>query len=197
MPGINEIVSALIGSWRIVLRDVRALDYFEHSIAAFWRSFTVFLLAAPLYLMAVSAQWRLTAEAGMPVPDDFFLYALIELTAYAVTWAAFPLAMLYAARALGLTAHYVSYIIVYNWSSLLIVGLTAPLYGLYNIGVIDASGIIITSLFILVAELWYRWQMASMIFKSRPVIIATILMLDVVTNVLVKSIFSNFHPGSL
>lgn len=197
MPGMNEIMSALIGAWRIALRDARALNYFEHSIAAFWRSFAVFLLVAPLYLMAISAQWRLSAEAGMPLPTDFFFYALIELAAYAVTWAAFPLAMLYVARALGLTAHYVSYIIIYNWSSLLIVGLTMPLYGLYNMGAIDAGGIVMASLFVLIAELWYRWQVASIVFNSRPAIIVMILVLDVVINVLIKSGFSNFYRGSL
>ena len=63
-------------------------------------------------------------------------FACVKLFSYALAWAAFPLTMIWVSRFLRLSAHYISYIIAWNWSQLLqvVVILATTL--------LDASGIL-------------------------------------------------------
>lgn len=194
---MNEIVSALFGAWRLALRDVQGLGYFEHSIEAFWRSFAAFLIAAPFYLMFVTAEWRLIGEAGATVSGDLTSYATTELIAYAVSWAAFPLAMVFASRALGVSAQYVSYIIVYNWSSVLIAVLMAPPYLLYSLGMAGPGGTALMALATLIVAIWYRWQIALVALRTQPMTATAVVALDLILSFAIELTADTFHRGGM
>ena len=59
---------------------------------------------------------------------------LVESIAYVIGWVAFPLAMVYVARALGREKRYVNYIVAFNWAQV-------PQVLLFLTGAVLANGL--------------------------------------------------------
>ena len=56
MPSLQEITASIYGAWRLALLDRSGMNWFNHSIEGFWRSFFVALLIAPLAGLMVGFQ---------------------------------------------------------------------------------------------------------------------------------------------
>ena len=65
MPTRTEIGRSLYGAWRLLLLDPTGVQWFELSIAGFWRSFFAAALIAPVYvIMVVIGAGNVPAGAG-------------------------------------------------------------------------------------------------------------------------------------
>lgn len=116
MPTIVEFVYVLRGLGRLVQFDVGGLGYFDRSIEGFWRSFRVALLLAPLYAILIPFDLeRIQPTAGWQH------IMITEILAYIVSWLLYPLVAYEICRLIGREAEYPGYIVVYNWSKMLIV----------------------------------------------------------------------------
>ena len=116
MPTIVEFVYVLRGLGRLVQFDAGGLGYFDRSIEGFWRSFRVALLIAPLYAILIPF------DLEMIQPTAGWQHIMItEILAYIVSWLLYPLVAYEICRLIGREAEYPGYIVVYNWSKLLIV----------------------------------------------------------------------------
>lgn len=180
MPSIQEITASIYGSWRLALIDRRGMSWFNHSIEGFWRSFFVALLLAPLAAIMVGYQLGHAA----PHIDGGRLIA-IEIVSYALGWIVYPVAALFACRLMGLSDHYVSYIIVYNWSHVIpaVVALPigiAALLGLLSLG---SAGTIL--LIVTVAVLAYRWFIARVALGADGLTAAALVALELLLELLV------------
>ena len=141
----QEIVSSIYGAWRILRFDPRALDHFDLTIEGFWRSFFAALLVAPAY--AVSSLIRYTSVPAEETADiDPVAFIVVRLIGFALAWAAFPVAMIWVSRLLQLGHRYVTYIVVWNWSSVITMAIMLPLAMLLSLGFVPtglASGVMI------------------------------------------------------
>jgi hypothetical protein len=116
MPTIVEFVYVLRGLRRLIQFDVGGLGYFDRSIEGFWRSFRAALLLAPLYSIIIP----LNLELIKPTVGWQHIM-IIEILAYIVSWLLYPLVAYEICRLIGREAEYPGYIVVYNWSKMLIV----------------------------------------------------------------------------
>ena len=123
-----EITKSINGAWRIARMDQSALNYFNMSIEGFWRSFLAVLIVLPLYVVFLVL--NLGQLSGMELPTGSAtskeLYVAIKLAAHILGWLAFPVVMIPISRLMDLSQSYVPYIIVWNWSNVLVMAVILP-----------------------------------------------------------------------
>ena len=125
---LAEITKSINGAWRIARMDQNALNYFNMSIEGFWRSFLAVLIVLPLYVVFLVL--NLGQLSGMELPTGSAtskeLYVAIKLAAHILGWLAFPVVMIPISRLMDLSQSYVPYIIVWNWSNVLVMAVILP-----------------------------------------------------------------------
>ena len=125
---LAEITQSINGAWRIARMDENALDYFNMSIEGFWRSFLAVLIVVPLYIVFLVL--NLGQLSGMELPTGSAtskeFYVAIKLAAHILGWLAFPVVMIPISRLMDLSQSYVPYIIVWNWSNVLVMAVILP-----------------------------------------------------------------------
>ena len=123
-----EITKSINGAWRIARMDQNALNYFNMSIEGFWRSFLAVLIVVPLYVVFLVL--NLGQLSGMELPTGSAtskeVYVAIKLAAHILGWLAFPVVMIPISRLMDLSQSYVPYIIVWNWSNVLVMAVILP-----------------------------------------------------------------------
>ena len=116
MPIFVEFVYVLRGLRRLVQFDIGGLGYFDRSIEGFWRSFRVALLIAPFSAIVIPYELELIKPTvGWPH------IMLTETLSYIVGWVLYPTVAYEICRFMSRETEYPGYIVVYNWSTLLLV----------------------------------------------------------------------------
>ena len=125
MPSAREVFAALYGAWRLMRFDAGGMAWFDVSITGFWRSFFAAVLVAPGF--AVLLMYNLAGRGDEPV--GLARAIVVWTVAYAVMWAAFPIAAILITRLLRLGGRYIPLIIAYNWANVpqMVVNLVATL----------------------------------------------------------------------
>jgi len=117
MPTVVEFLYALRGLRRLARFDIGGLGYFDLSIEGFWRSFRVALLIAPFYALMIPYHLETLK------PTVGWQHVMItEILAYIVSWLLYPLVAYEICRLIGRESEYPGYIVVYNWSTIILVG---------------------------------------------------------------------------
>ncbi|TCS65015.1 hypothetical protein [Varunaivibrio sulfuroxidans] len=115
MITLRESVLSLYGAGRLARFDASGLRYFSPGVDGAKRSFYAAAVVAPLYVLYVYVQ----IQSGL-IKTPLVRLIPLESVAYAVSWVAYPLAILSFTRALGRDRHVVRYITAYNWSNVLL-----------------------------------------------------------------------------
>ncbi len=162
MPAPTEIAFACLGAFRLFLFDHHGYQNFNFSREGFWRSFFVALLLAPLYLFIIAMQYRLVQATGAPEQLQTLptLQRVLSVQAlvYPIYWVSFPFAMLAVTRLLAVEGRYVPFIIVYNWSGIVAVGIEALPFAAFALGILPAPMVSPCVYASLVIALVYRWS---------------------------------------
>jgi len=111
-PSLTEIQISLMGAWRLFRRDPSGLAFLGKDEAAFWKSFWCAVVIAPAYialLALVPDAVRIEASLAREVS--------VEVIAYAIGWAAWPLVVHAGFGVLGVRDKFIPYIVAYNWSA--------------------------------------------------------------------------------
>jgi len=116
MPIFVEFVYVLRGLSRLVQFDIGGLGYFDRSIEGFWRSFRVALLIAPFSAIIIPYELELIRPTA-----GWQHIMLTEILSYIVGWVLFPTVAYEICRLMNRETEYPGYIVVYNWSTLLLV----------------------------------------------------------------------------
>ncbi|CAN0485452.1 unnamed protein product, partial [Discosporangium mesarthrocarpum] len=88
MVNTRDLSIALYGAWRFATLDRAAVQFFENTPDAFWKSFNAAWLALPAYALLV-----LLSFSQHPVDAGPFRILSVELIAYIIGWVLFPLVM--------------------------------------------------------------------------------------------------------
>jgi hypothetical protein len=175
MPDRREVFESLYGAWRLAFLDQSGMSYFNLSFEGFWRSFFAAVLVAPAFAVLVAQKL-----AGRPGPLDLGWATLVQALAYALSWAAFPLAALVLTQLLGLGRNYVALIVALNWATVLQVGvfLAALMVELAAPGSLD--GLIL--LLVTGAILFYQWFVTRAALQSTGGVALLLVLVDLVLN---------------
>lgn len=156
---------ALAAAWHLLLRRPDAIREYDNSVSGFWHSF----LALPIALavrLALEFGHRSSGRLfpGEPVESGETAVAL-SVPAFTVvvtvTWLAFPIAMVFIARLMGLTRRYVIFIIAHNWGSLLAVVAAAVPLAAYLVLGFDIRLLVLLLIPLGIAQIYYMWIIAS------------------------------------
>ena len=153
MISAQEATTALYGALRLARFDPSGMDFFEQTETGFWRSFFAAVLVAPFYLMLTSIRY-----SGLTETVPFVRFLAIETIAYVIAWVAFPLLMASLTRSLGREAHYIRYIVAYNWAAVWQNALYMPVAMLSVGGVltpVNANVLGVLALGLIVIYVWF------------------------------------------
>jgi len=119
---LAEFEIALLGLLRLARFDGNFTGFFDLSPQGARRSFRLSLWLLPIYLFLshLNSDW--------PDGTDMARVVAAELIGYALMWVCFPLIMVSLARVLERESRIYGAIAVYNWLSVLAVGLQTPIW---------------------------------------------------------------------
>jgi len=121
MISFAEFNVALHGLLRLARFDAGFAGFFDLSPRGARRSFRLAVLLLPivLFLMHLNANW--------PEDTDMGRVVFSELIGYVLTWSCFPLLLLAAARVIDRESRIYAAIAIYNWLTVLVIGLQLPI----------------------------------------------------------------------
>ncbi len=185
IPGSQEIIRALTGSWLLAKRDPSALGYFNLSIEGFWRSFAAIAFVLPILILSASISIDLKAASAVQdgVQADWSGYILGRITLMIIGWVAFPLVMIPVARVLDLSHRYVLYIIVFNWTSVLAEYVLSIPEALWYLGAIGTNTLGGGYLVVLALVVVYRWYIAKTALETTGLIASTMVLLEITLSI--------------
>ena len=154
MITVHELSMGLTGAWRLAHGDRAGLSYFDASANGAIRSFYAALLALPLATLFLGLDL-----ANQDIDSPVAAIVLVFLLAFALDWAAFPLAVLGLAPMMGYEDNVLRYIPALNWARVLelVVLLPAAVLGAAEAGGIGAMFRIALMIIVLV----YHWFVAK------------------------------------
>lgn len=138
----GSTLQSIIGAWRLFLWDPRGMERFDLTTEGFWRSFSAPIAMLPAYYFILMQNAALASILLEQNPDAIELtipslshYLTIEMIAYVISIAVFPVAMVFLARQLGLSNRYIPLIVAYNWSSVIVIGALALSLMAFSLGI--------------------------------------------------------------
>ena len=170
--------------------DDQAPSYFNLSHEGFWRSF---LYAAALTPMVLLVAWPLTqlgaVDEGLPPPPAAFDWFILgSLEQFAII-AIYPMLLIPLTRFLGLPSGYVTFVIGWNWSTVVALVLFAPL-GLISVVAPGLGGVIhLMWFFMLVTQIYYGVILAKLCLNCNTFTAAGFVALDYAFGLFVRQIF--------
>jgi hypothetical protein len=176
-----EIGYALRGLWRLLQFDPSGLEYFDRSVAGFWRSFRVALLIAPLYASLIPQQLEMIKPTV-----GWQQVLLVQILSYVVMWLLYPTVAYELCRLIGRDAEYPGYITVYNWSATILITASVLVWmptfgGITTAETSDSLVFVIYHLFYV-----YLWFIARVALKTDPLTAVGLTFVDYVLGYLLS-----------
>ncbi len=183
IPSAREIQSALYGAWTLFKLDPRGLEFFEDSIPAFWRSFFAAVIVAPGFAILQVVDLVDTERSAGPLATLF-----VELTAYVVIWAGFPLALHYLCQGIDRQERFLRAVIALNWSVVIQIALTLPVHLIAASGILSPGFASLAILAVLVVTLFYEGFVARVALEVSPRLAALVVAIDVAISFAVQTL---------
>ncbi|CAA7616454.1 conserved membrane hypothetical protein [Magnetospirillum sp. LM-5] len=181
----DEIARGITGAWLLAKRNPAGIEWFDDSDDGFLKSFWAAVLVAPAFL-GLDLLAGEFADAG---PRQL----AVKLIAYVIDWTAFPLVMFYIAATLGRGGQWARYVVAYNWSAVVQVGILFPVAVLATLAPMAATALLAQALTILM--LIYRAFVAHVALKVNLGTAAGIVLLDVLLAGLLKNVAERIAGG--
>lgn len=178
-----EIARGSYGAWRLLLGDSGGLAHIDTSAAGMRRSFLLAPLLLPLYALFVVEH-----AAEIEATASWARIVAVELSAYAIGWAAFPLAMAGIVRLIDREREYDAYVAAYNWSAVVQFALVTPLVLLGLATDLPEGPLQLLGLVATLALLVYEWFIAKTALRLPALGALAVVALDFVIAFFVSGI---------
>jgi hypothetical protein len=185
---VGEAGVSLFGAYRLARFDAGGMDYFNASVTGFWHSFLAALLVAPLYL-ALLAVWY----PDLAPPPNPLRFLLIESEAFAISWLAYPLAMIWVSERFDCRERVLGYLVAYNWSMVLANGVLIPLNIVRALELLPADLADLLWLLAISLVLAYLWFIARTALKVSPGKAVAIVGIDILLNLAITLIAKDLY----
>lgn len=183
MPSARDVINALYGCYRLARLDASGLGFFDATPVGFWRSFFAAVLIAPFYFLLLTLRFSGLAETA-----SFFRFIAIESIAYVIAWVAFPLLMAALVKNLDRDAHYIRFIVAYNWAAVLQNALYLPIAILAMSGLMADATANTLGLIAIILIVFYTWFIARAALDIRGGMAAGIVGLDFLLSILINTV---------
>lgn len=181
----DETARGITGAWLLARRNPAGIEWFDASDSGFWKSFWAAVLVAPAFL-ALDLLAGEFADAGPRL-------LAVKAISYVIDWTAFPLVMFYIAGTLGRGGQWARYVVAYNWSAVVQVGILFPAAALATLVPAAPTALLAQALTILM--LVYRAFVAHVALKVNLGTAAGIVLLDVLLAGLLKNVADRVAGG--
>jgi hypothetical protein len=111
VPSQAETLRSIYAVWRLLRADRSAVALLDDSPEGFVKSFFAAVLVLPLWVLH---EWMQLSDEQI-APGALGLVAIEGLT-YAISWMAFPVAMIFVSEAMNRGLHYYRHIVAWNWA---------------------------------------------------------------------------------
>jgi len=171
MNWLNDTVTALYAATRMIMHDRAGLQDVNNTASGFWHSFSAIILIAPLYLFISSIVWDPNnSQAAIAFSTPLHLIAL------ALQWLVWPLVMVFATRWAGISQYFARYVIVYNWSNVLIITVLSVPAVLFRIGLLPLEVAALFTGIIQLLVFYIEWYLARLSLDTSGVIAAAVVL---------------------
>ncbi|MBI1238524.1 MAG: hypothetical protein GC199_04200 [Alphaproteobacteria bacterium] len=179
--------------WGLLQRDPAAAEALDQSVTGFFRSFAAAILLLPLFGFLVlvqrdyyNAAVQLDPSQGLsPLPPYTAAGLFFEFVAYLLQWAAFPIAMVYLARLLGVTDRYIPFIVAHNWSAVPTVAITSVPFALFALGVLSVAIVSFLNIAAMAFAFYFRWTIAMQTLRVPGFTAAGLILIDVLLSLVI------------
>ena len=165
------------GSWH---------DCLDLTDRGFWLSFTALIWATPIQIWVLMSEPAILASVAEAqgqayVTPDVGDYVFLGMSRYLLGWALFPLVMYYLVKMLEASDHYVPYIVISNWMSLLLtVLILVPQTVLVNAGLIGPGLWLLTEVALFFFQIWLLWFIARHALQIAGSQAAAVVVVDLI-----------------
>lgn len=174
----NDIRGGLTGAALLARGKSDAMQWFDLTLAGFWRSFLAVALAYPGF--AVMAWCERALMTSPPAAGPYFAW---ESVAYVGQSVAFPAVMIFLARMLRLGGTYVPFVIAYNWSAIWVTALLLPPLALLGLGLVGLTLGGLLNLAASIASVYYRWTVTRVSLATTGFTALGLVVVDVVLSI--------------
>lgn len=149
---INHFIRSLNGAWEFIKLNPRAMDYFDTSAEAFWKSFWAIALVAPVFFLGLNISFDLAVEQGHQISlAAHIIEFLLRLPLIA-------LVMIFFTKFLRIDTYYSNMIIAFNWLWVLANYIILPISMLISRGILPLEagtlGVMAVAIYL---ELYVTW----------------------------------------
>ncbi|MDR3439195.1 hypothetical protein [Telmatospirillum sp.] len=174
----RDLALALIGVRRLLHFGSDAFGIFDASPKGFWTSFWAAALVLPVWCLVIADQM-----SGMAHPS-LVRFVAIQAIGYAISWLAYPLAMVKICDLLDRWPRYYGYMVAYNWFQVVQAVAWLPLVllvdlkaspGLVAIAWLTTHGVLMT----------YSWFIARRGLQVDAIAASALVVIDLLLSLLI------------
>ena len=188
----REVALSIYGACQFAKFDRAAVQYFENTPEAFWRSFYAAAIALPAYGLLVLLNF-----AENPVNASGLRILVVEFSAYVIGWTLFPLIMIRLTDTLNRFDRYFAFMAAWNWAIVLQIFLFLAITALIASGVIPPQVSGFVSLIALIAILIYQGFIALAALNISVPAAVVILAIDLLVALVLNLITRSFYAGAV
>lgn len=174
-----EAAAGIYGAFLLARRNRKGLDWLDATPRGFWRSFWAALVVAPAFVVLQTVTGGFGEDPGLR-------QVLVQAIAYVIGWTAFPLVMILVADTLGRWPAYYRYMVAYNWSEVVQMGVLLPAVGLAIL--LPSPVTFLLAQVVTILLLVYRGYIAHVALGVKAGHAVGIVLLDVLLSQLVRMV---------
>ena len=186
LPLGEEVRRSVYGALLLAKREPRGMEWFNLTLDGFWRSFYALALVYPGFVVLALCERSLMAQ-----PPELQRYLALQTAVYVAQGIAFPVAMIFLARLLRLSATYVPFIIAYNWSNVWVTLLLMPALLLLALGGGQIGGLL--NIVASAATVYYRWYVTRTALGTTSMTALGLVVIDVILSILISLSATPFY----
>ncbi len=186
----DEIIRSSQGAWELFLNKENAMRFFDCSYRGFWRSFLVFFLLTPFFILSAYSEKSVILheipqlEASFPHGS----YLAAQAIAYTMNWLLFPLLLAAFAGPLQVSQTYAPYIVARNWASLISALMFSIPAVLFLIGALPIGVMVLITLILIGVMLRYQYLIARTALQAPMSMAIALVILDFLLSLLIGEI---------
>ena len=185
MFSLSAIRDNLAGAWAVMNGHAAGLQRMDLSIDGFWRSFAAIVLILPFALVALVSDHVARAEVGAAVRLTGALI-ILRLILLLADWLAFPLVFAAVARQIGVAAHYVPFIVVRNWASVVVAAIVVVPEILHVLGILPTVVLPYVLLALFAVALRFSYLIARTALIAPPLLAVPVVLLEVLISIFLQ-----------
>ena len=186
----REVALSISGAFQFARFDRAAVQYFENTSDAFWKSFYAAAMALPAYALLV-----LLNCAEKPVAASGLRILVVETSSFVIAWVIFPLIMIALTDTLNRFDRYYRFMTAWNWAIVLQVFLFLAVSALVASGTVPGQLAGFVSLIAVIAILVYQGFIAVAALEIRTPVAFMIVAIDLLIALSLNVITQSFYAA--